>query len=715
MKRTKRFAAIITVAVMLFTSIFSAPALEASAAGTETPFYLWKQYDEQWKDVYIGNNTIGNIGCYVTSAAMLIVYGGLRTEADFDPATLVYELKSVGGFSGNLIYKGKINKAVPGFDYRSEVLLGKTKAEKTEAIQYYLNKGYYIIAGVKNLGHYVAIREVKNGVVYMMDPASEYNVLFDYYSVSGVTKIFLYTSTGKKVNIGDVSDNVSGTTPPSEYVPGIYKTTDRLNLRESASTTSAAITIIPADTEITVTTTSGVWGKTSFEGFEGYVCLDYANLISEYKDPSELSSEEPSSEESSSEDPSSEEPSSEEPSSEEPSSEEPSSEEPSSEEPSSEEPSSEEPSSEEPSSEEPSSEEPSSEESSSEEPYDYVSGTYKTTGSIYLREQPTTSSSILTVIPSGTEIVVTETSGIWGKTSYDGFDGYCGLKYTILLNPTEEPPVEPPVQETPVSIITDGENRFTVLPSTDTYNKGYYEVTSNLRLRADATTSSASLAIMSAGTKIQITEIKDGWGKTVYNQLTGWCSLEYCRFDSPYLIDTTISSEGIVGILGKEADLSSLSINFNYSDGSVYSVKGGIQISYTIPTSAKAIDATAKYEGKSYSFKILYLKNCTVKLQENVTYVIVGINETAESVFGDSNIEIITDKLHNIDGITFKTIKAGDVDCNGSISTTDYLRIKQAFLGNHTFTNATEIAADVNGDGSINATDYLLIKNKFIS
>ena len=709
MTRFKKITSLLIVIATVLAIFSSIPSYSADAVGTTTPFHKWKQYDPQWKDVYIGNNTIGNIGCYVTSAAMLIVYGGLRTEANFDPATLVSELKEVGGFSGNLIYKGKINKAVAGFDYCSEVLLGKTKEEKTDTIEYYLDKGYYIIAGVRNLGHYVAIREVKNGVVYMMDPGSESEVLFDYYATSGVTKIFLYTSTGKKVTIDENGGTV--TTPPlqNSYAIGIYKTTDALNLREKPTTASTALTIIPEGTEVSVTQTDGNWGKVEFEGKTGYICLDYASLVSEFKDPSNLSSEDPSESEPSSEEPSSEEPSSEEPSSEEPSSEEPSSEEPSSEEPSSEEPSSEEPSSEEPSSEEPSSEEPSSEDTSSEDdtsseaPSEYVPGRYKMTGSVYLRKGPSSSYSSLTVIPKGTEIEVTEINGKWGKTTYGGYEGYCGLAYSKLIEAFEEEKKEIPVVETINGGTTtkDGEEKD--------YYKGNYKTKSNLNLRANASTSGSKLVIIPIGTQIKVTEVKNGWGKTVYDGQTGWCSLEYCQYENAYVEKTELSTDGIIATLYEKADLSFISVNTYYSDGSVILNRNGIEVSYVIPTTLGTVTATAKFEGKEYTFKILYVDNCTVKAENNFNFVIVKYKTESTDIFGVST-EMKTGLTCEIDGVEFTVIVSGDVDSTGDLTTTDYLKIKQAFLDPSSLDGISIHAADYDGDGSISATDYLSLK-----
>jgi glycerophosphoryl diester phosphodiesterase len=56
----------------------------------------------------------------------------------------------------------------------------------------------------------------------------------------------------------------------------------------------------------------------------------------------------------------------------------------------------------------------------------------------------------------------------------------------------------------------------------------------------------------------------------------------------------------------------------------------------------------------------------------------------------------------------------GDVNGDSFIDTTDYLLIKNSFLGNETLTGVNYLAADCDGDGLITATDYLRIKAYFL-
>lgn len=57
-------------------------------------------------------------------------------------------------------------------------------------------------------------------------------------------------------------------------------------------------------------------------------------------------------------------------------------------------------------------------------------------------------------------------------------------------------------------------------------------------------------------------------------------------------------------------------------------------------------------------------------------------------------------------------IVRGDTDCNGSISSMDYVKIKNHIRGTSKITDAViQVAADANNDSKLNATDYVRVKN----
>lgn len=56
----------------------------------------------------------------------------------------------------------------------------------------------------------------------------------------------------------------------------------------------------------------------------------------------------------------------------------------------------------------------------------------------------------------------------------------------------------------------------------------------------------------------------------------------------------------------------------------------------------------------------------------------------------------------------------GNVNGDGKINGTDYLRIRGAFLKTYSMSGEFLKAADVNGDGKINGTDYLRVRGHYL-
>ena len=138
----------------------------------------WKQAGASWSNIKMGNSgrTIGQIGCLVTSIAMLIAKSGVQTNiANFNPGTFVQFLNNNGGFDGdgNLAY-APISKAAPSFKWVNQIdLTGMSKDQKLNTIRNYISQGYYITAEVSTSGqHWVAIDSVNGNSIRIMDPAT---------------------------------------------------------------------------------------------------------------------------------------------------------------------------------------------------------------------------------------------------------------------------------------------------------------------------------------------------------------------------------------------------------------------------------------------------------------------------------------------------------------------------------------------------------------
>lgn len=170
-------------------------------AGTSGEITEWKQKGMTWSDIKIGTTdaTIGDIGCLVTSIAIQIKKSGVTTNDiyPFNPGTFVIALNNAYAFdsNGNLSY-APISKVVPDFKYVGRVeLKWKTKSEKLYEIRKYYEDGYYLVAEVKgatlNNQHWVAVDNVTNSTVVMLDPGSNATDMWSQYDWNNTSQ-FIY-------------------------------------------------------------------------------------------------------------------------------------------------------------------------------------------------------------------------------------------------------------------------------------------------------------------------------------------------------------------------------------------------------------------------------------------------------------------------------------------------------------------------------------------
>lgn len=260
------FTALVIVSFALTTPFF------ASADGS---YKTWLQSDSRWGSKTLGGSgdTMAEIGCAVTALAIQAVHSGSISESSFNPGTLVDYLNKNGGLDseGNL-YWGSITGLVSSFTYEKRASFSaQNKSTITKELTSYINSGYYVIMSVEYDGHWVAIDTIKNGVVYMMDPAQNKTTdLFSYYNVSGMLQVRLYKGKNTPPKIGQI------TNPPTTYLTGHYKTTDALNLRSSYSTSSSILLTIPKDKTVVVTRVyNNEWGQTEYNGKSGWIYLEY--------------------------------------------------------------------------------------------------------------------------------------------------------------------------------------------------------------------------------------------------------------------------------------------------------------------------------------------------------------------------------------------------------------------------------------------------------
>ena len=150
----------------------------------------------------MGNSgqTVKQIGCFVTSIAILIAKSGVPTTINpFNPGTFVEFLNKNGGFDseGNFIDLNNATKVAPTFkpDGREDNLLGMSREEKFNKIKQILTTpNTYAMVEVKgNTGqHWVALDTIQGDNILMMDPGSKATNLWEEYNWQNTSTIITF-------------------------------------------------------------------------------------------------------------------------------------------------------------------------------------------------------------------------------------------------------------------------------------------------------------------------------------------------------------------------------------------------------------------------------------------------------------------------------------------------------------------------------------------
>lgn len=154
-------------------------------------YMQWMQADPKWASTPMGSSgeTLGEIGCLVTSIAMQIARSNVDTSIvgdDFNPGTFVEALNKNNGFtSGGALYWNAVTTVIPSFKYMGQVpVTGYTKEQKLSKLKELVDQGYYVVAEVKGSTgqHWVAVVSVSGETITMMDPASSSTDMWKQYN-----------------------------------------------------------------------------------------------------------------------------------------------------------------------------------------------------------------------------------------------------------------------------------------------------------------------------------------------------------------------------------------------------------------------------------------------------------------------------------------------------------------------------------------------------
>jgi hypothetical protein len=141
----------------------------------------------------------------------------------------------------------------------------------------------------------------------------------------------------------------------------------------------------------------------------------------------------------------------------------------------------------------------------------------------------------------------------------------------------------------------------------------------------------------------------------------------------------------------------------------VYLINGGYPIQSIMHKTEKITlkpNSSFKLENKIVSgAKVGQTKEAILENFENQGLVFEGNVATG----GKINL-VVSGKI--VDSVTLAVW--GDVDGNGAVDSTDYVKVKSVFLGNITLDGAYLVAADTDGNGELSSTDYIKIKSHFV-
>ena len=262
----------------------------------------YSQQDPAWKSVKLGKSseTIGYVGCALTSVAMLVSGHGYPET----PKTLNAKLKSRGGFVDAAIIWGAVTSIYPQIVYRSLVLCRDTAAPLSQ-IDASIATGQPVVVEVDSSPkaglqtHWVVLYAKKGNDYLMLDPwphpteSGQDVLLMSRYShgkplKQSITAAVFYECV--QIGSGD-SGGTASTTPASPTEAGTYVkipvTVDAgLRLRSAPTTASATVTIVPPGANLRViepvdvaTPKIGVYNQwihvRDSQGHEGYVAAWY--------------------------------------------------------------------------------------------------------------------------------------------------------------------------------------------------------------------------------------------------------------------------------------------------------------------------------------------------------------------------------------------------------------------------------------------------------
>jgi hypothetical protein len=246
---TKRLLSL-ALALALLLALLPQPAAQAAGTSTyngtsySTDYTTWRQGDAAWGPTALGDlHTMSGSGCLISSIAILLCYSGAYDPALLNPGVFRDWLDSKGYISHSsdrskdaLLSFGLITStSSPRFYFVNQVFFSVSTplSEVCQKIDQAMSSGYYVVARVKNSGHFVAVARTADGDAQIYDPGASSKKLLSEYD--GTIGGLLYFKANTSAKDGILGDYAGPSTPTVNALSGPYGDGDSVTISWSAA------------------------------------------------------------------------------------------------------------------------------------------------------------------------------------------------------------------------------------------------------------------------------------------------------------------------------------------------------------------------------------------------------------------------------------------------------------------------------------------------
>ncbi|MCF0122778.1 MAG: S-layer homology domain-containing protein [Ruminiclostridium sp.] len=244
MTRSKRVLSAF-LAFMITVTLLPAPVAHAAGTSTyngttySTDYTTWRQADPAWGGTALGDlHTLGGSGCLISAIAILMCHSGAYDPASLNPGSLRDWLDSKNCISHSadrskdaLLSFGLITSTLsPRFYFVNQEFFDTSTpmSDISLRISELTASGYYVVARVKNSGHFVAVASAVSGDARIYDSGYvSKKLLSEYNGTIGGLIYFKANKSGKDTILPSVG------VPTAPVITGMsdtYGTGDNISL-----------------------------------------------------------------------------------------------------------------------------------------------------------------------------------------------------------------------------------------------------------------------------------------------------------------------------------------------------------------------------------------------------------------------------------------------------------------------------------------------------